>query len=207
MFIFLSAFFQFYSVVCKDVKGHYSAGSLFWWLLLSPVVWPMLGDQFVSLNPRKLCASHSLGWIPGCAHICSYDQISLSCTIPSRPPYPPYRFKAYTLSVLRSFIMWLIVSSLSSHNLHLLFCCILSILALISPVLIALFCVAIRKDSVFLLRFHLSSPVLFCACKISLVRRLKSPFICLSSHVCFRVIFYFFIFFLCLCCQYRFWCL
>ena len=49
--------------------------------------------------------------------------------------------------------MWLMVSSLSPHNLHLLFCCILSILALIWLVLIALFCVAIRRDSISLLRF------------------------------------------------------
>ena len=48
--------------------------------------------------------------------------------------------------------MWLIVSS-QSCCLHLLFCCVLSILALIRLVLMALFCAAIRRDSVSLLKF------------------------------------------------------
>ena len=55
--------------------------------------------------------------------------------------------------MLHSLNMWLIVSSLLTHYLHLLFCCVLSILALIWLVLIALFCVAIRGDLVSLLRF------------------------------------------------------
>ena len=38
---------------------------------------------------------------------------------------------SFCVNLLHSFIMWLIVSSLSPHNLYLLFCCILSILALI----------------------------------------------------------------------------
>ena len=49
-----------------------------------------------------------------------------------------------------SLIMWFIVSSLSPHNLHLLFCSVLSILALILLVLMA-FCAGTRRDSVSLL--------------------------------------------------------
>ena len=45
------------------------------------------------------------------------------------------------------------VSSLSPDNLHLLFCCVLSLFALIWFVLMALYCAAIRRDSVSLLRF------------------------------------------------------
>ena len=60
----------------------------------------------------------------------------------------------FVLSEFNSLIMWLIVSSLSPHNLHLLFCCVLSILALIWLVLMALSCAAIRRDSVSLLRFR-----------------------------------------------------
>ena len=56
-------------------------------------------------------------------------------------------------NLLHSLIMWLIVSSLSPHSLHLLFCCVLSILALIWFVLMALSCAAIWRDSVSLLRF------------------------------------------------------
>ena len=51
-------------------------------------------------------------------------------------------------NLLHLFIMRLIVSSLSPDNQRLLFCCVLSILALPYLVLMALFCVAIRRDSV-----------------------------------------------------------
>ena len=61
--------------------------------------------------------------------------------------------------LLHSLIMWLIVSSLSPHNKHLLFCCILSILALIWLVLMALFCAAISTNTISLLRFHFFSLV------------------------------------------------
>ena len=46
-------------------------------------------------------------------------------------------------NLLHSLIMWLMVSSLSPHCLHLLFCRVLSILTLIWLVLMALFCTAI----------------------------------------------------------------
>ena len=55
---------------------------------------------------------------------------------------------SFCTNLLHSLIMWLIVSSLLSHCLHLLFCCVLSILALIWLVLMALFCAAITIDSV-----------------------------------------------------------
>ena len=51
-------------------------------------------------------------------------------------------------NLLYSLIMWLMVSSLSPHTLHLLFCCVLSILALIWLVLMSLFCTAICRDLV-----------------------------------------------------------
>ena len=56
-------------------------------------------------------------------------------------------------------LYWLSISSLSSHNLHLLFCCILLIFALIWMVLIELFWAAIRRDSVSLLKFPFLSHV------------------------------------------------
>ena len=43
---------------------------------------------------------------------------------------------SFCANLLHSLIMWLVVSSLSPHNLHLQFCCILSILTLIWLVLI-----------------------------------------------------------------------
>ena len=51
------------------------------------------------------------------------------------------------------------VSSLSPHNLHLLFYSVLSILALIWLVFMTLFSAAIRRDSVSLLRFPFLSHV------------------------------------------------
>ena len=69
--------------------------------------------------------------------------------------------------------MWSMISSLSPQNLHLLFCCVLTILALIWLVLMALFCAAIRKDSFSLLRFPFLSPVHVYSYVLSLVSRLN----------------------------------
>ena len=79
---------------------------------------------------------------------------------------------SFCVILLRSLIMWLIVSSLSPHNLHQLYCSVLSILALIWLVLTALFCAAIRRDSISLLKFPFVHVFL---CKVSLVSRLKHP--------------------------------
>ena len=78
-------------------------------------------------------------------------------------------------NLLHSLIMWLIVSSLSLHSLHLLFCCVLSILALIWFVLMALSCAAIRRNSVSLLRFPFLSQVQVFWCEMLFIRRLKRP--------------------------------
>ena len=79
-----------------------------------------------------------------CAYtICQYGSILISWIIPSRlPPLPVVR-------CLHSF-MWLIVSFLSSDNLYMPFCCVLSIFSSISLFLMALFCAAIKRDSFFL---------------------------------------------------------
>ena len=77
-------------------------------------------------------------------------------------------------------IILLIVSSLSPHNLHMLFCCILSIFAF----LMLLFSGAIRKYSVSLLRFPVLSHVQVFWCEILLV----CPYSSFFSHFCFLVI-------------------
>ena len=77
-------------------------------------------------------------------------------TLPTQSCLVLYSFCAYFLHWL---IMWLIVSSLSPPNVHLLSCCVLSILALIWLVLMALFCAAIRIDSISLLMFLFLSHV------------------------------------------------
>ena len=61
-------------------------------------------------------------------------------------------------------LMWLIVSFQFPHNLLLLFCCVLSILASIWLVFMALFCAAIRRDSVSLLKFLFLSHIHVFSC-------------------------------------------
>ena len=84
--------------------------------------------------------------------------------------------------------MWLVVSSLLPHNPQLLFCCVLSILALIWLVFVALFCAAIRRDSFYLLKFPFLSHVHVFSCEMLLVSRLKRPQNCFSPHF-FLIIF------------------
>ena len=79
---------------------------------------------------------------------------------------------SFSANLLHSLITWLIVSYLSQHNQHLLFFWVLSILALIWLVLMALFCAAIRRDSVSLLKFPFLSHVLVFSCEMSLFSRL-----------------------------------
>ena len=80
---------------------------------------------------------------------------------------------SFCANLLHSLIMWLIVSSLSPHNnLHLLFCCVLSIIVLILLVLKILFCAANRKDSVFFLTI---SYVHGFSCEMLLISCLKCP--------------------------------
>ena len=90
-----------------------------------------------------LCLYHLFVWSNW-----NFLHISQWITLPTQSCLALYSFCA---NLLHSLIMWLIVSSLSPHSLHLLFCCVLSILALIWFVLMALSCTAIRRDSVSLL--------------------------------------------------------
>ena len=96
---------------------------------------------------------------------------------------------SFWANLLNSFIMWLIVLSLLPHNQHLLFCCILSVLALIWLGLRTLFYAAIRKNSVSLLKFSFLSHVQVFSYELTLVCRLKYPYSCFSSYFCFLVIF------------------
>ena len=98
-----------------------------------------------------LCIYHLLVW----SNI-NFLHISQWITLPNQSCLALYSFCA---NLLHSLIMWLIVSSLSLHSLHLLFCCVLSILALIWLILMALSCAAIRWNSVSLLRFPFLSQV------------------------------------------------
>ena len=97
------------------------------------VVWLRLGDPFVSQNPRKVCVSHSLGKILGCAYtICSYGQTLISCIIPSESLSPPSRILSYTFSVLIGCIRLLCKRSFRHYHHRTYICwgffCVLSIL-------------------------------------------------------------------------------
>ena len=96
-----------------------------------------------------------------------------------------YRLYSFCANLLHSLTICLIVSSWSPHNEHLLFCCVLSILALIWLIIMALFCAAIWNNSVSLLRFPLLTYVHIFSCETSLVSRLKHPYSCFSSQILF----------------------
>ena len=100
-------------------------------------------------------------------------------TLPTRSCLVLYSFCA---SLLRLLIMWLMVSSLSPHNLHLVFCCV--VYFCFDIVLMVLFRAAIGIDSVSLLRFPFLGHIQIFSCEISLVYPLKCSFI-----FCFLVIF------------------
>ena len=108
----------------------------------------------------------------GCVYtIYSYGQISISCAI----PLILFFFFFFFANLLYSLIMWLIVSSLSLHNLHLLFCCLIySRFDIISPYGVVLCCCQRRVS---FLRFPFLSHVQVFSCEISLVCYLKCLYI------------------------------
>ena len=162
-------------MVSWDSKVDNFVNSLFFLLiiirsgLLAEIWWSVC----MSKSHRSLCVSFS--WTG--AGLCIYHlliwsnlnflHISQCITLPTQSCLVLYSFCA---NLLHSLIMWLMVSSLSLHNIHLLFCWVLSILTLIWLVLIALFCAAIRKDYVSLLRFPFLSQV-----QVLFISHLKCP--------------------------------
>ena len=156
---FFSHYFSFILLSAGTTKSTYLQVFLFFfcWLLLSLVFWPRLGDPCVCRSPMWIYVCHFLRQVLGCAYtIWLYGQIlnllhiSQLITLPTQLCLVLYSFSA---NLLHSLIMWLMVSSLSPHSLHLLFCWVFSILALIWLVLMALSCAAIRRDSVSVLKF------------------------------------------------------
>ena len=115
--------------------------------------------------------SYSSNW--NTPYYLNFLHISQWITLPTQSCFALYSFCS---NLLHSLIMWLIVSSLSPHSLHWLFCCVLCILALIWLVLMALSCAAIRRDSVSLLRFPFLSQVQVFWCEMLLISRLKRPY-------------------------------
>ena len=159
------------------------------WLLLGRVFWPRLDDPCVCQSPIVVC--YFLGKVLGCAYTfffvgsnSNFLHIFQWITLPSQLCLVLYYFCAYQLHSL----MWLMVSSLPPHSLHLLFCCVWSIPALICLVLMELFCAAIRRDSVSLLKFPFLSQVQVLLCEMLFISLLKHTYSCFSFHFCFLII-------------------
>ena len=123
IFILLFVFFQFYTVVSRNSKVN---NSLFCWLSLGLVV-QIRWSVCISESKRSLCVLFS--WINSglsTNHLFVWSNLnfwhdSQWFTLPIQSNLVSYSF---TANFLHSLIIWLIVSSLSSHNLHLLFCCV-----------------------------------------------------------------------------------
>ena len=116
------AFFHNYSIICWNNKIHQISCFFFSWFALSLVIWPELGDPFVSQNPIDfMCLIFLI--LASTYTICKYNQIFISCIIPMGSPFPPSRASS-CIPFLHSLTMWLIVLSLLLHDLHLLLSCI-----------------------------------------------------------------------------------
>ena len=130
-----------------------------WYVCMSKYYWSLC--VLFSRTGAGLYIYHLLVWLN-----LNFLHISQWITLPTQSYLVLYSFCS---NLLHSLIMWLMVSSLSLHSLHLLFCCVLSILALIWLVLMALFCVAIRWHFPFLSRVQVLS------CEMLFISRLKRP--------------------------------
>ena len=125
-------------MVRRDSKVGNFANSLFFFFLLIIIRSGLLGESrwsvCMSMSHRSLCVSFSRkGAGLYIYHLfvlsnLNFLHFSLWITLPTKSYLVLYSFCA---NFLHSLIMWLIVSSLSPHSLHLLFCWVLSILALI----------------------------------------------------------------------------
>ena len=154
--------------------------------LLAEIRWPVCMKKshrslWVSFSRTGagLCIYYLLAWSN-----LNFLYISQWIPLPSQSCLSLYSLCANLLHLL---IMWLMVSSLSPHSLVLLFCCVLSILALIWLVLMVVFCSAIRRDSVSLLKFLFLSYIQVLSSEMLFISRLKRPWGCFPSHFCFLV--------------------
>ena len=171
MFIFV--FFQFYSVVSRKSKVSDLVGPLYFiyfifccWLLQSLVVLLRLDDIYVSQNPKEL------------VRLILQDRFWMNISFNFLHNSQWITFPIQSCLLLCSFCACLLhslISSLSPYNLHLLLCCVLSILALIWLVLIVLFWAAITRDLVSLWRFPFCIHVHVFSFEMPHVSHLKYP--------------------------------
>ena len=123
--ILLFTFFWFYSVVNRHSKVDNFANSLFFFFVDYNKVWNLTEIRWsVCMSHRSLCVSFTRTGAGFCIYYLfvwsslNFLHISLWTTLPTQSCLVLYSFCA---NLLHSLIMWLIVSSLSPHSLHLLF--------------------------------------------------------------------------------------
>ena len=130
----------------------------------------------ISNSQRSLCVSFSRTDSGLCKFnllVWSNCYVLHNCQLINLSTHSFLILNSFCVNLLHSLIIWLMVLSLSLRNLHLLFCCVLSILALICLALITLFCAALRRYFVFLSRFPFHSQVKVFSCEMLLFSRLK----------------------------------
>ena len=148
--LLLFTFFHFYSAgtaKSTTLQVFLYLFIIIWFGSLSKIRWSVS----ISKSQKNLCVSFSKtnsGF--SLYHLFLYLNFnflhsSQSIPLPTQSCLVLLSFYDY---VLVSPFMWLVVSSLFPHNPHLPFCCVLSILAFIWLVLMALFCTVFRRDSV-----------------------------------------------------------
>ena len=166
-------------MVSQDSKVHNFANSLFlfniiWSGLLAKIRWSVCMSKY----HRSLCVSFSRTATGLCIYHLfiwsnfNFLHISQWITLPILTCLVLYSFCANLLHLL---IMWLMILSLSPHNLHLLFCCILFILALIWLVFMVLFCAAFGRDSISLLKFPFLCHIHVFLCEMLFIPYLLTP--------------------------------
>ena len=137
----------FYSVVCRDSKVDYFASSLFFFFflliiiksgLLAGIRWSVC----ILKSHRSLCEAFSRTGAGLCIYhllVCSNLNFLHICQWLTLPTQSCLALYSCCANLLHSLIIWLMVSSLSPHSLDLLFCWVLSILALLLLLLLLLF--------------------------------------------------------------------
>ena len=129
----LFTFFQFNSMVSRDCKVDYFVNSLFLLIiiksgLLAGIRWSVC----MLKSHRSLCVAFSRTGAGLCIYRLlvwsnlNFLHISQWITLPTQSCLALYSLCA---NLLHSLIIWLMVSFLSPHSLHLLFCWVLSILS------------------------------------------------------------------------------
>ena len=149
--IILIIFYQFNSMVSRDSLVNNFASSLFLLLIiirsgrLAEIRWSVWTSKsrrslYVSFSWTEagLCIYHFVKW-SNLIFLHKFQWITLSI-------HSGLVWYSFSANLLHSLIMWLIVSPLAPHNLNHQFCYVLSFLALIWLVLMALFGAAIRRD-------------------------------------------------------------